>query len=58
MGVGQQDFSIRSEDGRTSLFGIGSVAEIAFPLDMRDPRFDEKARARRIDPDELRKRAN
>ena len=56
LGVGQQDLSIRSEDGGATLFGLGSVAEISFPLDMRDPRFDEKARARGIDPDEVRRR--
>lgn len=56
IGVGQQDFLIRNHDGGGSLFGLGSVAEIAFPLDMCDPRFDEKARARGIDPDEVRRR--
>lgn len=56
LGVGQQDFSIRSQDGGGNLFGLGSVAEILFPLDMRDPRFDEKARARGINPDEVRER--
>jgi hypothetical protein len=56
IGVGQQDFSIRSQDGGGSLFGLSSVAEISFPLDMRDPRFDKKARARGIDPDEVRRR--
>jgi hypothetical protein len=55
MGVGQQDFSIRTPDSG-SLFGLGSVASFSFPLDMRDPRFDEKARARGIDPDEIRRR--
>lgn len=55
IGVGQQDFSVRSLDGG-SLFGLGSVAEISFPLDMRDPGFDAKARARGIDPDEVRRK--
>ncbi len=55
IGVGQQDFSLR-RDGASTLFGLGSVAEISFPLDMRDPRFDEKARHRGIDPDEIRSR--
>jgi hypothetical protein len=55
LGVGQQDLTIRSPDGGGSLFGLGSVAEISFPLDMRDPRFDEKARARGIDPDDVRR---
>jgi hypothetical protein len=56
IGVGQQDLCVRAADGGSTLFGIGSVAEISFPLDMRDPRFDEKARSRGIDPDEVRAR--
>ena len=55
IGVGHQDFSVRGHDGGLFLFGLGSVAEISFPLDMRDPRFDAKARARGIDPDEVRR---
>lgn len=55
VGVGQQDFSVRGHDGGSSLFGLGSVAELSFPLDMRDPHFDAKARARGIDPDEVRR---
>jgi hypothetical protein len=39
----------------TRLFGLGSLAEIAFAMDMRDPRFNEKARARGIDPDDVRR---
>jgi hypothetical protein len=54
-GVGQQDLSIRRQDGGGSLFGLGSVSEIVFPLDLLDPRFDEKARARGIDPDDARR---
>ena len=53
IGVGQQDLTA---SGTT--FGIGSVCEIAFPLDTRDRRFDEKARARGIDPDRVRHRRN
>jgi len=55
IGVGQHDYSVRTPDGKASLFGLGSVSEISFPLDMRDPRFDVKARARGIDPDEARR---
>ena len=54
-GVGQQDLSIHRQDGGAALFGLGSVSEIVFPLDLRDPRFDEKARARGIDPDDARR---
>ena len=55
IGVGQQDFSVRNQDGSNTVFGIASVAEISFPLDIRDPRFDDKARARGIDPVEVRR---
>jgi hypothetical protein len=55
IGVGHQDFSIRDQDGSSTLFGLGAVASIAFPLDMSDPRFDEKARARGMDPDDARR---
>jgi hypothetical protein len=58
LGVGQQDFAVFNQDGSRSLFGIGSVAEISFPLDISDPRFDEKARARGIDPDEVRRKSS
>lgn len=55
MGVGQQDFTISSRDGGRHLFGLASIAELTFPLDMSDPRFDEKARTRGLDPDEIRR---
>lgn len=53
MGIGQQDFSVSSEEGQT-LFGIASVAQISFGLDVDDPRFDERARARGLDPGDVR----
>jgi hypothetical protein len=56
VGVGQQDLTVAEATGGRRVFGLGSVAEISFPLDMRDPRFDERARARGIDPDEVRRR--
>ncbi|MBN9522303.1 hypothetical protein J0H58_27930 [bacterium] len=55
LGVGQQDFTVRGPDGGASLFGLGSVSEVSFPLDVRNPRFDERARDRGIDPDEVRR---
>ena len=54
LGVGQQDFLIQGE-GDQRLLGMGSVSNMVFPLDMDDPRFDEKARARGIDPAEVRR---
>jgi hypothetical protein len=57
LGVGQQDFCVMGRENGMTIFGAGSVQEIAFPLDLRDPRFDQKARARGIDPDEVRRSA-
>ncbi len=54
IGVGQQDLTASSAEG-LRMFGLGSVAEIVFPLDMRDPRFEEKARQRGMDPVAIRK---
>lgn len=56
IGLGQQDLTVTGAEG-LRLFGLGSVAEIVFPLDMRDPRFEEKARRRGMDPAEIRRRA-
>jgi hypothetical protein len=55
MGLGQQDLSLKGKEQRT-LFGLGSVAQLAFALDIADPRFDLKCRARGLDPDEVRRR--
>jgi hypothetical protein len=55
IGVGQQDFTVRTQNGGGSLFGIGSVNQIIIPLDISDPKFDEKARKRGIDPEEVRR---
>lgn len=55
IGVGHQDFSINKGQAGAGFFGLGSVFEIHFPLELTDPRFDEKARARGIDPDEARR---
>ena len=50
LGIGQQDLMVQEADGGTALLGMGKVSEITFPLDRRDRRFAEKARARGIDP--------
>lgn len=55
IGVGQQDFSIRGGE-RQSLFGLGSVAQISFALDVSDPRFAAKCRARGLDPEAILQR--
>ena len=55
IGIGHQDLVVGS-DG-VSLVGIGSIGELAMALDVADPRFDEKCRARGIDPVAARSRA-
>jgi hypothetical protein len=52
VGVGHQDFVIEGE--RLALFGLGSIAEIMVTLLMDDPKFDQKCKARGLDPDEVR----
>jgi hypothetical protein len=54
IGIGQQDLAITA-GGSQSLFGLTSVVRIDFPLDMADPRFDERCRARGLDPEQIRK---
>jgi hypothetical protein len=48
IGVGQQDF----QTGGT-LCGLASVRKLATTLDVHDPRFDERCRARGLDPDQV-----
>jgi hypothetical protein len=55
MGVGQQDLAIRDREDAVRLVGIASVVSVMLGLDITDPRFDEKARARGMDPEEIRR---
>jgi hypothetical protein len=55
LGVGQQDFAVRDSDGRASFFGLQSIAALQFVLDLSDQRFDERARARGLDPQAIRR---
>lgn len=57
IGVGQQDLWVHNLYGSSRLVGMASVAEIAFPFDVRDPGFDAEARARGLDPNEARRRS-
>lgn len=43
-----------SESGENSLVGMGSVGELLMGLEVDDLRFDEKCRARSLDPDAVR----
>jgi hypothetical protein len=52
IGVGHQDF-VMEKNGQ-SLFGLGSIGEIMVALFVDDPKFDQKCRARGLDPDEVR----
>ena len=40
-------------DGQ-SLFGLGSIGEIMIALYMNDPTFDQKCKARGLDPEAVR----
>jgi hypothetical protein len=53
IGLGHQDFVLESPKG-ASLFGLGSVGELMMPLFANDPRFNERCRARGIDPEKAR----
>jgi len=59
IGIGHQDFLVVAgpwEKGM-SLVGLGSLAEIEVGLDIDDPKFEIKCRARGLDPDEARRLA-
>jgi hypothetical protein len=49
IGLGHQDFFAGG-----TLFGLGSIEAIEFPLDLGAPDFDERCRRRGIDPAMLR----
>ena len=55
VGIGHQDFQVLGQGGGGTLFGLATMAEVMFPLDVRDPRFDERARRRGLDPEEIRR---
>jgi hypothetical protein len=54
IGVGHQDFVIDQSE-RQSLIGLGSVGELMLSLSMTDPKFEEKCRARGLEPAEVRR---
>lgn len=51
VGLGHQDFT-----AGTSVFGLGSLEAVEFPLDASAPDFDERCRKRGFDPAEIRKK--
>lgn len=50
LGLGHQDLLVQK-----SLFGLGSVGRIEFPLSLDDPQFDSRCRARGLDPAVVRR---
>lgn len=54
IGVGHQDFLV-SEEKAQRVVGLGSIGELMFGLEITDPRFDVKCRARGLDPAEIRR---
>lgn len=52
IGVGHQDFVM--EGDRWTMLGLGSIGEIMIALFMDDPRFDQKCKARGLDPEAAR----
>jgi len=58
IGIGHQDFLIKNVDSpnKAVKFGLGSIDEIQVALDIEDPKFEIKCRARGLDPDEVRQK--
>ncbi len=54
VGLGQQDFVVTDSDRNRHPFGIGGIGEIMVGLELDDPRFEAKCRARGLDPDRVR----
>ena len=52
IGIGHQDFFVQG-DG-VSLLGLGSIGSISLPLYVKDPKFEQKCRARGLDPEAIR----
>ncbi len=57
IGIGHQDFllTVPEAEGEAQIFGLGSIGEIIFALELNDPRFDQKCRSRGLDPSTVRR---
>jgi hypothetical protein len=55
MGIGHQDFLIDKKQGsqERNLFGLGSINELSVALDVEDPKFDQKCRARGLTEEDV-----
>jgi len=54
IGLGQQDFTITDFNGNQSFFGISSVGDIMVVLEMTDPKFEIKCKARGLEPNKVK----
>jgi hypothetical protein len=54
IGLGQQDFTITDSNGNQSIFGMSSVGEIMVGLEITDPKFEVKCKARGLDPHKVK----
>lgn len=55
IGIGHKDFKITDLNRNMNFFGISSVGEILVGLEINDPKFEIKCKARGLDPDEVKK---
>lgn len=55
VGVGHQDFVVEKDSNIPAFFGLSSVVELMIELSADDPKFDQKCRARGLDPATVRK---
>ncbi len=55
VGVGHQDFVV-TQQAEVTLFGLGSVGELMVMLSVDDPKFEQKCRARGLDPADTKQR--
>ncbi len=56
IGIGHQDFMVATGRGEgVVVLGLGSLEEIEVGLDIDDPKFETKCKARGLDPDEARR---
>ncbi len=52
LGIGQQEFMVKEEE-KQQIIGLSSIGSIATVLEPYDPKFEEKCKARGVDPERL-----
>lgn len=57
VGIGHQDFTVHNpaDPEKSILFGLGSVSEVSVALDMNDPKFEQKCRARGLTQEDVQR---